>query len=124
MATKPANAAQKKFLSDVSDWAINGGMALLYGNEWDKPFHIHHVVGRSAKNNKVPIGHEFISPVPIELHDPNLNNKYHVGKCKHAFTDRFGKQVFLYNEMYNDMSKQGYKVPNREVFESIVSTYA
>jgi len=122
MATKPANAAQKKLLSDISEWAINGGMFLLYGEEWEKPFHIHHVMGRSAKNNKIAIGHEFVLPVPIELHDPNLNHEFHVGKCKHAFTDKFGKQAFLYNEMYRDMSNQGYKMPGREIFEAIVST--
>ena len=121
---KQANAKQKRFIANVSEWATNGGMFLLYGIEWCRPFHIHHVTGRSSKQNKVAIGHDFILPVPIELHDPNLNHELHVSKCKHRFTGKFGKQSFLYDEMYNDMSKQNYEMPNREILEAIASTGA
>jgi len=121
---KQANAKQKRFIANVSEWASNGGMFLLYGIEWCKPFHIHHVAGRSAKHNKIAIGHDFILPVPIELHEPNLNHEYHVSKCKHAFTNKFGKQAFLYNEMIKDMDRQGYELPNEEILNSIARTSA
>ena len=124
MATKPANAAQKKWMSDISEWA-SYHIDRLYGVEYlGKNYQLHHVLGRSAKNNKVAIGHWFILPVPFELHDVSSNHKFNVTHRKKAFTKAFGNQRWLFNEMYKSMSAQGYTMPNKEVFESIVSTSA
>lgn len=114
MATKPANAAQKKWMSDITEWSICN-LGLLYGSEYDGAIiQRHHVLGRSAKHNKVHIGHWFILPVPVALHDPNEDHEFHVGKCKNAFTGKFGTQRSLFMRMYNDMYDQGYdlsKIP-------------
>ena len=114
MAMKQANAAQKKWMSDITEWSICN-LGLLYGPEYDgAAIQRHHVLGRSAKHNKVAIGHWFILPVPYELHDPNESHYLHVGKCKHAFTAQFGTQRSLFMKMYNDMYEQGYdmsKIP-------------
>ena len=121
---KPANAAQKKWMSDISDWA-SYHIDRLYGVEYlGKKYQLHHVLGRAAKNNKVAIGHWFILPVPFELHDVSSNHKLNVTHCKKEFVRVYGYQRYLFNEMYNSMSDQGYTMPSREVFESIVSTSA
>lgn len=108
MASKPANTAQKKWMDDITEWSICN-LGLLYGPEYDGAvIQRHHVLGRSAKHDKVAIGHWFILPVPFELHDPNVNHQFHVGKCKHSFTNEFGTQRSLFMKMYNDMYEQGY----------------
>ncbi len=72
----------------------------LYGAEYQhSQFQLHHVLGRTAKHNKVHIGHWFILPVPIELHDVSSNNSLNVTHHKRAFTDKFGSQSELFIKM-------------------------
>lgn len=124
MANKPANAAQKKWMDDITDWSINN-LHRLYGDEYSFcRLQRHHVLGRSAKNNKVHIGHWFILPVPFELHDTNVNHEFHVGKCKKAFVKRFGTQRSLFNVMYQRMKEEGYIVPDIEFHDAIMGTRA
>ena len=124
-SVKQANTVQKKWMSDISLWAANGGLRMLYGDDWEfSQFQRHHVLGRSAKHNKVAIGHEFILPVPFDLHDVSSNHPLNVTHCKKAFVKEFGNQRWMFNEMYNSMNEEGYTMPVREVFESIVSTAA
>ncbi len=124
MANKPANSAQKKWMESITDWSVNN-LHRLYGDEYSfHPIQRHHVLGRSAKQNKVHIGHWFILPVPFELHDPNVNHEFHVGKCKKAFVSRFGTQRSLFNTMYQRMKEEGYIVPDIEVHSAIMSTSA
>jgi len=57
---KKANTVQKEWMTAIADFASTD-LAVLYGDEFDQsPFQLHHVLGRSAKHNKVAIGHEFI----------------------------------------------------------------
>ena len=124
MANKPANAAQKKLMVDIADWSLNN-IHKLYGDEYMFcQFQLHHVLGRSAKNNKTPIGHEFILPIPFELHDVSSNHTENVTHCKKAFVRRFGTQRKLYKTMYQDMKEQGYDVPNNSIFSAIMGTSA
>jgi len=124
MAMKQANSAQKKWMDDITEWSICN-LGLLYGPEYDGAvIQRHHVLGRSAKHNKVAIGHWFILPVPYELHDTNETHEYHVGHCKHAFTDKFGSQRSLFDIMCTDMILRGYNTPPLEVYQSIMDTRA
>jgi len=123
MATKPANAAQKNWMNDITDWAYEN-IHMLYtgGYAQDCNFQRHHVLGRSAKHNKVAIGHWFIIPVPFDLHDISSNDPLNVTHHKHAFTKRFGKQTELFSEMMADMDMCGYEVPSQEIYNAIMET--
>lgn len=124
MATKQANTAQKKWMEDITEWAFDN-IDLLYGNDWSF-CHLqrHHVLGRSAKNNKVAIGHEFIIPIPFALHDVSSNHAENVTHRKKAFVKRFGTQRSLFDAMYQRMKEDGYNVPNIEVYNAIMGTSA
>ena len=126
MASKPANAVQKKWMDDITEFAQTN-MYVLYGDDYNDdyiPIQRHHVLGRSAKHNKVAIGHWFILPVPYELHEPNVKHEFHVGHCKKAFTKRYGTQRELFNDMFAVMRAQGYTVPNDDVYNAIMDTNA
>lgn len=124
MATKPANAAQKEWMTAIADFASTD-LYVLYGDEFDQtPFQLHHVMGRSAKNNKVAIGHEFILPVPFELHDVNSNHPENVTHHKKAFVKRFGNQRDLFNDLFSVMRAQGYVVPSMDIYNAIMDTRA
>jgi len=126
MASKPANAKQKQWMSDIAEWAQDN-LYVLYGDEYNVPFtpiELHHVAGRSSKQNKVSIGHEFVLPVPYELHNVLSNHKDNVTNFKKNFVKRFGAQRDLFNEMVVVMSAQGYVVPCYEVLDAIKDTRA
>lgn len=126
MATKPANAAQKQWMADITYFIMENGLGDLYGCDYiyDVRMQRHHVLGRSAKHNKVAIGHWFVIAIPFELHDPNVNHAFHVGKCKKAFVKRFGTQRSIFKRMYQTMKQQGYKVPDIDVYNAIMDTAA
>jgi len=124
MANKPANAAQRRWLGDITVWAMDN-VGLLYGLEYyGSIIQRHHVLGRSAKHNKVHIGHWFILPVPFQLHDVSSNHPENVTHCKKAFVRRFGTQRSLFKRMYQVMKQQGYKVPDIDVYNAIMETSA
>ena len=126
MAMKQANAIQKKWMSDIAAFIQEVGLYGLYGEEYRGrfDFQLHHVLGRSAKHNKVSIGHEFIIPVPIELHDPNMTNEFHVGHCKKAFVEKFGSQSSIFQILISCMGQWGYDVPSMEIYNAIMDTGA
>ena len=124
MANKPANAKQKKWMADIAEWSICK-LGMIYGCEYDGAMvQLHHVLGRSAKHNKVAIGHWFVIPVPFWLHDISGNSEYNVTHNKHNFTERFGKQSQLFSDMMVDMEMNGYEVPSQEVYNAIMDTKA
>ena len=121
---KPANTAQKKWMDDITSWSICN-LSMLYGDEYDGAvIQRHHVLGRTAKQNKVHIGHWFILPVPYELHDPNESHEFHVGHCKKAFVRQFGTQRGLFNTMYRSMKEEGYNLPDINAYNAIMETRA
>ena len=124
--SKPANTAQRKWMDDITEYVNENGLGELYGHEYDGHTNIqrHHVLGRTARHNKIHIGHWFIIPVPFELHDPNVNHKYHVGKCKNAFVRRFGNQRDIYEHLVTIMECQGYAVPPHVNHYAILETSA
>jgi|TARA_R110000851_G_scaffold326213_1_gene494663 hypothetical protein len=124
MAMKQANAAQKQWMNDIAEWANNNNLGLLYDYDNGRGIQLHHVMGRSAKQNKTPIGHWFIIPIPFDLHDVGSSHMHNVTHHKHSFTNRFGNQRDLFNDMVNDMRMEMYQLPPTEVLEAIRGTSA
>lgn len=124
--SKPANKEQKKWMTDITEYVNENGLGDLYGHEYDGHTNIqrHHVLGRTAKHNKIHIGHWFVIPVPFELHDPNKDHKYHVGKCKKAFVKKFGNQRGIYEHLVTIMEGLGYDVPPMDAHYAILDTSA
>ena len=124
MAMKQANAVQKKWMDDITEWARDN-IHILYGDKWiGSEFQRHHVLGRSAKHNKVAIGHEFIIPVPFVLHDVSSNHHENVTHRKKAFIKRFGTQVSIFQVLISTMQMDGYTVPSMEIYNAIMDSGA
>ena len=123
--SKPANTVQRKFISDMCKFVNIHGLGVIYGSEYEgSTYEMHHALGRSAKHNKVAIGHEFVFPVPFELHHVLSNHSDNVTHFKHNFTKRFGNQRDIWEEFYNGMQVAGYTVPSVEVYYAIMDTRA
>ena len=102
-------AVHKKWLETVANWYQCHGFSDNELNEYQ--FQIHHAVGRTAKHNKIAIGHWFVLPLPIALHDVSSNHAYNVTHHKHAFTERFELQSELFKEMIDSMQDGGIDLP-------------
>lgn len=126
MASKPANAAQKQWMKDISEFVDEYGLGAIYGDEFNDSAHeLHHVLGRSAKHNKVAIGHWFIIPIPFELHNVMSDHPDNVTHFKHNFTGRFGMQRDIFDNIRNGIQVlQGKSVPNEDVYNAIMDTNA
>jgi len=121
---KQANAKQKQWMKDITEWAEDN-IQLVYGvNYFNANIQRHHVLGRSAKHNKVEIGHWFVLPVPFELHDVSSNHPENVTHRKKDFVKRFGNQRDLFLMMVEDMRDCGYELPPTDVCEAIRMTNA
>ena len=124
MAAKQANAAQKQWMSDITEWSQDN-IHILYGDKWgESEIQRHHVLGRSAKHNKVSIGHWFIIPVPFVLHDVSSNHHENVTHRKKAFIKRFGTQASIFQVMISAMEMDGYEVPSIEVYNAVMDSGA
>lgn len=109
MAMKPANSAQRKWMDQITQFIEDNSLGILYKGYEDRfEMQRHHVVGRSARHNKIHIGHWFIIPVPYELHDPGESHQFHVGSRKKGFVQKFGNQRDIFIRMVNIMRLQGY----------------
>lgn len=124
---KQANAKQRKWMRDISDFIYDNGLGILYGKEFEgrMDFQLHHVLGRTARHNKVPIGHWFIIPVPVELHDVDSNHSDNVTHFKKNFVKRFGKQSQIFHDMCQHIiwNNLYHDVPG-EVYDAIMDTNA
>ncbi|QDP67503.1 MAG: hypothetical protein Unbinned5350contig1004_10 [Prokaryotic dsDNA virus sp.] len=122
---KQANAAQKKWMSDITKFIEEESLGILYP-DYEGRFEMqrHHVMGRSARHNKVDIGHWFIIPVPFELHDPNINHEFHVGSNKKSFVKKYGDQRGIFQSLISCMAQWGYDVPPMDVYHAIMDTRA
>ena len=126
MASKPANAAQKQWMKDISEFVDEYGLGTIYGDEFDdSAYELHHVLGRSAKHNKVAIGHWFVIPVPFYLHNVQSNHPDNVTHFKHNFTGRFGTQRDIFNTIRDGIQVlQGKPVPDEDIYNAIMDTNA
>ena len=124
MANRNATAKENKFLKDMVSLIDDRGLGILYpGYDGRTDYDIHHVLGRSAKHNKVHIGYNFILPVPTELHD-NGDHPLNVTHHKHAFTDEYGKQCNIHQNITQLMAANGYEIPEQYILDAIMGTGA
>lgn len=122
---KPANTKQKKWMADITEFINDEGLGMLYPDyDQSRNMQRHHVLGRSAKQNKIAIGHWFVIPVPYELHEPNLNHEFHVGSNKKNFVRKYGSQRGIFQCLVSCMAQWGYDVPPDDVYDAIMSTSA
>lgn len=132
MANKPASAKQRQWLKDIALFIDEVGLGGLYGAEYEgrTDYQLHHVLGRSAKHNKVHIGHWFVIPVPVELHDVGSNHPLNVTHRKKAFVSEFGQQCGIFQILYscmdkwNDFDSHNFSLPDVEVYNAIMDTRA
>lgn len=119
---KNPSAEQKRWISNVAQWgAENCGE--VYGLHFHhQPIQVHHVCGRSYKQNKIPIGHWFILPIPFELHDVSSNHNYNVTHHRHNFTAVYGMQRELFLNMVNAMGGAFEVNPPQSVLDAIMRT--
>ena len=120
---KLANAEQKKWRDDITEWSQDN-LHVLYGEAYRdyNAIHRHHVTGKASKQNKVAIGHWFILPVPVELQDVMSNHSLNVTHRKKAFTAKYGMQKNIFTTMVCSMMNQGYQVPDMIVLDAIRDT--
>ena len=120
---KQTNAAQKRWMADIAEFIGGVGLGVLFpGYESRNDMQLHHVLGRSAKHNKIAIGHWFILPVPVELHDVASNHTYNVTHHKRFFTLHYGMQSALFAELVEMMREDAYELPPIEVLTAIDDT--
>lgn len=118
MTVRAQNAKEKKFLEDVVEWAQAHGPVA----EGKGYLQIHHVVGRSYKQNKVLIGYYFILPLPSALHDVGSNHKLNVTHHRKEFVEEFGNERDLFLGMVKKMKQAGKAIPPEEVLNAIAVT--
>lgn len=109
---------EQKWLNTITEFALNSDWLMRhFGGYCEDVYsiHRHHVVGRKAKEKvnlvSTPVGHWYVLPLPVELHDVHSNNKYHVAKCRPAFNNTFGTELELFRDLIDSMLDSGYTIP-------------
>lgn len=119
------NKQEKEFMKAVMDFHKDYGVGYLYGGEWrGSDLQCHHVAGRAYKQNKIHIGHYFILPVPVFLHDVSSPHPLNVTHWRNRFTATFGMQRYLWESMVSRMHSLGAieELPPIDVILSIART--
>lgn len=121
MASKlTPSAEQKRWIEIVAEWGADN-CGDVYGMHFqNQNIQMHHVCGRSYKQDKVSIGHWFVLPIPFELHDVSSNHEYNVTHHRHSFTAVYGMQRELFSFMV-DAIYQRHKVKPPECVLSAIS---
>ena len=115
----------KKWLDNLTLYIQEVGFLGLYGEEFRHyEFQRHHVLGKTAKHNKVAIGLFFVIPVPTHLHDVSSNHPDNVTHFKKRFTQRFGPQREIFKKLCDGMKEWGFDIPPADVIEAIMDTSA
>ena len=84
---------------------------------------LHHVVGRTYKNNKVLIGPWFILPLCMRLHDVHSSDPLNVTHYPKKFSLEYGLQKDIFCEMCDNLVIEGIILPfGDNVLESIKDT--
>lgn len=114
------NAEQKRWLKRVAQYANDHGCFPLGGFA---PFQLHHVAGRSAKHNKVHIGHWFVLPIETSFHDVMSNNPLNVTHFRKRYVNEFGPQAKQFCEMINKIRNEDGIIPfGDDVIDSILDS--
>ena len=117
---KAPNVKQKQWMSDIAEYINMIGLGVLYhGYEERIDYQLHHVKGRSAKHNKIEIGHWYIIPVPVELHDVHSNNPFNVTHHKKLFNERYGPEGDIFLDLVEMMAEDKYEIPPPDVLGAI-----
>tara|TARA_R110000851_G_scaffold133381_3_gene268208 strand:- start:10859 stop:11206 length:348 start_codon:yes stop_codon:yes gene_type:complete len=84
---------------------------------------IHHVHGRTYKNNKILIGPWLILPLCIRLHDVHSNDPLNVTHYPKKFGLEYGLQKDIFLDMCDNLENDGIILPfGDDVIESIRNT--
>lgn len=112
-------------MADIASFIDDVGIGALYG-DYSGAYQLHHVKGRAFKHNKVAIGHEFVIPVPFELHDVHSNHPLNVTHFKKKFVAELGKQSEIFCRMLKLMTAHGYdtSIITTEIYATIMDTGA
>lgn len=102
MKNDQPNAAQKQWRENVRELG-----SIVSG---ERPVHIHHCAGRTAKHNKVPIGHWWILPLTELEH-----------KAIHMLADRKEHEKELFSLLLRRMAVLSNEpLPSHEVVDAIM----
>lgn len=127
MANRPESKKEKSFRKAVTEYIQDFGLGVLYkGYEGRTDLQRHHVLGKSAKKNKIHIGYWFLNAIPFELHDVHSDHNLNVTHNKNAFKDEYGNESSIYERMIEGMRDAGYGdyLPPDDVFNAIMATGA
>ena len=116
------NRQPNKFEKDFMDAVIWYGETIGGIVEGHGRIQIHHVAGKSYKNNKIHIGYWFLLPLPWSLHDPNSPDELNITKYRKRFTDEFGTQRELYFKMVDRLRRNNKPVPPLDIMGAIADT--
>jgi len=118
-ATNPT-AAQKAWLERVSQYAEEHGSFPKY-NVYG--FQLHHVMGRTARHNKVKIGHWFVLPIEAKYHDISSNNHFNVTNHRKRYSIEFGWQRNQFAAMCAVIRREDGSLPfDDDVYHAILDT--
>ena len=93
-------AAQKRFHSATIS------LGSVVDNERYR-LQLHHVLGRTARHNKVRIGQWYVLPLNVQYHDVSSNHEFNVTHRKKAFEAEFGQQAQLWVDRYERLMLEG-----------------
>lgn len=106
-----ANEAEKVWRTQVAEFGcvVTGSVEIQ----------IHHCVGSTAKQNKIPIGHWFILPLNWRLHDISSGAPDNITLNKREFEWRHGTEKELFAYMVNAFKAVGKYTPPTEILTAI-----
>lgn len=117
---KQATAEQKRWTERIARFADEHG-CFPHNNETE--YQLHHVVGRSAKHNKVAIGHWFIIPVETKYHDVHSNNPWNVTHFRKRYQLEFSNQRDQFYSMCMVIKDEDDELPfGDDVLHAILDT--
>lgn len=125
MANRNPNKREKDWLKAITEYINEFGLGVLYSDYKDRvDMQRHHVLGKSAKHNKVHIGYWFVNPIPFELHDVKSNHPLNITHHKNKFKEKYGAESDIFQDLVRGMSFAGYDnyLPPDEVLRAIMDT--
>lgn len=120
MGKAQPNTIEKKWLKRISEYAQDHGSFPHYGMG---AFELHHVCGRTARHNKVDIGHFFVLPVQSEYHNVNSGNPFNVTHWRKRYSIEFGNQRDQFAAMCAVIRQEDGELPFcDDVYNAIMDT--
>lgn len=83
---------------------------------------LHHVVGRTYKQDKLLVGPWFVLLLPWQYHGTGSGDPCNVTHFRRNFTARFGLQRDLFAGMVKILHNEGVDVPPIEILKAIEAT--